>query len=254
MLHINTYLQNKGFKPNKEMSTFSHTTYDIDSFGVETTSDNLVVENNTINRWSDKVNKTHGNIFALVMNMNDAYDYNSAITYVKSFTPLIKAWMSDKEERPPENTALLEYKEEVKERIYKLQSFAIMVQNFFDGKYFGYYHIKNFSMADFIDNKEFREVYAVAHQKEMDIIIDNPDEIQKVKNHYVYANNARMRGYPKLSKPKKPKRRIKSITEMLQEAEDEWQSKLYEIQKNGGNPQEYIDEEMSKIKKELNYD
>lgn len=251
MVKINELLQNLGYKPNKEMSTYSNTVYDIDSFGKETISDNLVIDNKTEQRWTDKANNTHGNLFNLITNLGRAYNYGGAVAYAKNFPVMIRPWSSDREERSLDSDSILEYKSEVRERIYKLQTFALMSRAFFDDKYYGYFYLKNFNLDDFIDNQEFRDYYKEKHDKEMDMIIDNPSEIQEVKNHYVYAENARTHKYPELPMARISRVMVKSIKQMMQEQEDKWQAELYQIEKDGGDVQAYIKEELESIKKEI---
>jgi len=243
MVTINEYLQNKGFQPNKAASTSKWTAYNIDAHGKVTLSDNLIV-NNYNNTWRDKANNAKGNIFQLVINLNDAYDYRGARKYLNDLVVFIKPWVSGDDTIEKQSDSIVEYKEETLQYIYKLQTLALMVRNYFDGGVIGKHYMEEFSFDNFIDTPAFREYYNNALKEEALKVANSTNKVDKVKERAILGHNAQLRG-------KKKRFPHKSIEQMMQEEEDKYQEMIFTIEENNGDVEKFKKEYYDKIRKEI---
>ena len=174
MVNINEFLQNKGYTPNKEMSNEAFTAYNIDSFGEETFNDALVI-NNHEDTWYDKNNKTKGKLVNIVINLGIANDYRGAYTYIKGFVSIIPEWKSESTCAIEKDQKGLDYKEFVKDHIFKLQTFALMVKEYFNNNKYGQHYIENFKFSELIVDDEFIN-YFLAQQP-----LEKDKELNKIK-------------------------------------------------------------------------
>jgi len=247
---LNKVIQNLGYTPNKEMSNKEWTAYNIDEKGRETVLDTLYIHN-TKDIWFNKITENSGKEHDLIIKLNRAYDYKTAKEYLRTFVCITEPWQSDDDQKPLTNERMLNYVSDTREHIFKLQTFALMVRNFFDAHSVGYFHIKDFRFNDFIDTPEFREYYHKELKHEMDMIQDNPDEAEGIRKHYIYAHNAKMAKYPQLPNNRKRKIVTPSISQMLEDEERKYQEMLFTIEENGGDVEEFKKKYYEQIKKQL---
>lgn len=220
MLSINLYLQNKGIEPNKESSTREFTVYNVDSFGNETILIGLVVDNKQ-HFWHDKANDIKGKLPKLIQNLNDADDYRSAVNYANHFITVFPEWISDREGEPIEEVNRTALYEELMQRIYKLQTFVDMTEKFLFTHSSGYMFLKNFSTSDFINDDGYKNYLKAAQEEDNSLMINNINEVSNIKSHYIYADNARLRNYPKLKTSRRRKPWMISISKAISKANNE---------------------------------
>ncbi len=207
MVNLNSILQNLGYKPNKEVSNISSTAYSIDSFGKRTILANLFI-NNSKGTFYDKINSINGYAPQLVINLGKAIDFRDAKRYLSSFVILIKPWVSsdDSQQEIDNEIKAIAYRDDLLERIYKRQTFTIMVQSHFNHPLrFGQFYISNFSTEDFITTEEFNDYLRVQSNIEHQYINEAKDAFKHDLSDY----NTQKRP------PKPIKRRFVSIKERL---------------------------------------
>jgi hypothetical protein len=164
---INAYLQDKGFEPNKEMSTAKFTAYNIDRNGEETIMDNLIV-NNVNQTWIDKINDVRGNKENLIIELGDAYSWGEAKNYIRKYNLIIDPWISTEEEIQGSNQKILAYKDRMIEHIYKLQAFAFFTKEYFMNNKYGRNYIENFDFGELIIDDGFRDYFLSLQKIEQD--------------------------------------------------------------------------------------
>lgn len=169
------------------MSNEAFTAYDIDSFGKETVMDNLIV-NNYDDTWYDKANKTKGKLANIVINFGIAANYPDAYRYIKGFVALIPAWRSENKGKVEQNQKGLEYKDFVKEHIFKLQTFALMTKEYFMNNKYGQHYIENFDFSELIVDDEFTNYFLAQQPLEVQ---RQEDKIKQPPMGRAYVKNLR---------------------------------------------------------------
>jgi len=227
--NINSILQNKGFIPNKKMSSTTYTAYNIDMYGEETIFDNLII-NNSKNTWFDKANNQGGNIYYLVKSMKFIDETDTAKSFLDRFVSFIEPWISDVSKKPVEDSKLIHYHERMMNHIYHLQTFAVMVSHHFDNNRlgFGKYFIEEFKFNDFLRDENFMAYLNEFLSMEKFKIQQNIEEFTKYKdslNQFKFGKRAK-RVIKKKVKPIKKKGELtklewnKTISKMIKELGD----------------------------------